>query len=402
MISPAYPVEMREFTRGLDEVGAKVIGVGDTPRAGLPPEVKQHLTTYFQAPSLWDSNALTELARSIARKIHLDRVECLWEPGMILAAQLREALGLPGMTVEQTLPFRDKEIMKQVLDRKGIRTPKHARIRTAKEARQAAETIGYPVILKPIAGAGATHTYRVDDDRELERAITRLRHVEEVSLEEFVEGEEFTFDTICADGEVLYHNMSWYRPRPLDGKLNEWISPQAIALRDVDDPKLSQGQAMGFEVLQALGFENGFTHMEWYLKDDGEVVFGEIGARPPGARAVDLMNYASDVDLYRGWAEAVLTGRFNQTIDRRYNSAIIFKRAKGRGTIQKIEGLTSFLRRYGEHVVVVDILPVGSRRRDWQQMQISDGFVLLRHPSLRATMAMADAVGTQITLYAGD
>lgn len=402
MISPAYPVEMREFTRGLDEVGARVIGVGDTPRAALPPEVKKHLVAYFQAPSLWDSKALIELGRSIARKIRIDRVECLWEPGMILAAQLREALGLPGMTVEQTLPFRDKEIMKQVLDRQGIRTPKHARIRTAQEARLAAEELGYPVILKPIAGAGATHTYRVDDDRELERAIARLRHVEEVSLEEFVEGEEFTFDTICANGKVLYHNMSWYRPRPLDGKLNEWISPQAIALRDLDDPKLSLGQAMGFEVLQALGFESGFTHMEWYRKDDGEVVFGEIGARPPGARAVDLMNYASDVDLYRGWAEAILTGRFNQTIDRRYNSAIIFKRAKGRGTIRRVDGLTSFLRRFGEHVVAVDILPIGAQRRDWQQMQISDGFVLLRHPSLRATMAMADAVGTQITLYAGD
>ena len=47
-------------------------------------------------------------------------------------------------------------------------------------------------------------------------------------------------------------------------------------------------------VIAALGFSSGFTHMEWYRKYDGEVVFGEIGARPPGARVVDLMNFATD------------------------------------------------------------------------------------------------------------
>ena len=45
----------------------------------------------------------------------IDRVECLWEPGMILAARLREALGVPGLNVEATVPFRDKERMKRVV-----------------------------------------------------------------------------------------------------------------------------------------------------------------------------------------------------------------------------------------------------------------------------------------------
>ena len=60
-------------------------------------------------------------------------------------------------------------------------------------------------------------------------------------------------------------------------------------------------------------------------------MFGEIAARPPGARTVDLMNYACDIDLFPGWAEAVLHGRFSQPIERKYNAAIIFKRAQGRG-----------------------------------------------------------------------
>ena len=60
------------------------------------------------------------------------------------------------------------------------------------------------------------------------------------------------------------------------------------------------GVALGHDVLKALGFDTGFTHMEWYRKTDGEAVFGEIAARPPGARTVDLMNYNGDIDLFAG------------------------------------------------------------------------------------------------------
>ena len=55
----------------------------------------------------------------------IDRVICLWEPGVLLAARLREELGAPGMTVEECQPFRDKDMMKEKVAKAGIRTPKH-------------------------------------------------------------------------------------------------------------------------------------------------------------------------------------------------------------------------------------------------------------------------------------
>jgi hypothetical protein len=75
---------------------------------------------------------------------------------------------------------------------------------------------------------------------------------------------------------------------------------------------------MGQRVLRALGFRTGFTHMEWYRKANGEAVFGEIAARPPGARSVDTMNYCFDNDVYAGWAEAVVHGRLLRTLERQY------------------------------------------------------------------------------------
>jgi biotin carboxylase len=319
---------------------------------------------------------------------------------MILAAKLREALGVEGMSVERTVPFRDKEKMKQALDAAGIRTPRHARCRTVAECRAAAEEIGFPLIIKPIAGAGSADTHRVLDGRELEAALAGVRHVPEVSVEEFVDAEEFTFDTVCANGEILFYNICWYRPRPLVARQHEWISPQTIALREIDAPRLEPGRRMGRAVLKALGFRDGFTHMEWYLRPDGEAVFGEIGARPPGARTVDVMNFANDLDLFRGWAEAVCYGRFSQPIERRYNAASIFKRAQGSGRIRSIEGLGPLMAEFGEHIVCVDLLPIGAPRRDWLQTLISDGMVILRHPDLETTLEIAGRVCTDLQLHA--
>jgi biotin carboxylase len=304
------------------------------------------------------------------------------------------------MSVEQTIPFRDKEKMKALLDAAGIRTPHHYRATTAEECREAAARVGYPLIIKPIAGAGSADTYRVDGAHDLEQAIAAVQHVPEVSVEEFVDAEEYTFDTVCAGGEVLFHNVCWYRPRPLVSRQHEWISPQTIALREPDAAHTLPGVRMGHAVLAAMGFTDGFTHMEWYRKADGEAVFGEIGARPPGARTVDIMNFANDIDLFTGWAEAVCHGRLSQPVHRPYNAASIFKRAQGGGRIQHIEGLAPLLAEHGEHIPLVDLLPIGAPRRDWQQTVVSDGMVVVRHPDLATTVELADRVAVEVQLYA--
>lgn len=401
MISPGYPQEIPYFTRALAQAGARVLGVSDQPESALPSEAGRHLAAYLQVPSLQDEDAVVEAVRHWASPVRVDKVECLWEPGMLLAARLREALGVEGMTVEETLPFRDKDRMKQVLSAAGVRTPRHARAASIAGCREAAARIGFPLILKPIAGAGSADTYRVDDAAQLEETLPRLAHLPEVNVEEFIEGEEFTFDTVCVGGEVAYYSITRYRPHPLIARTNEWVSPQIVMLRDVDAGEYAAGREMGRAVLRALNFQTGFTHMEWFRKPSGGVVFGEIACRPPGARSVDVMNYAGDTDLFAGWAEAVVRGQFTQRVERRYNAAIIFKRAQGQGMIYRTEGLEHLLAKYGEHIVVIDLLPLGSQRRDWRQTLLSDGYLIVRHPDLARTLEIADAVGTDLQLYAG-
>ena len=401
LLSPGYPADMPEFTRGLAESGARVFGVGDSPANGLPALVQRSLNEYIPVRSLWDEDAVIASLRQSLRGRSLDRIECLWEPGILLAARLRQEFGVPGLDVTQAQRFRDKEIMKQALDDAGIRTPRHVAAQSVADVWEAIQTIGFPIILKPIDGAGSADTYRVNDEADLKAVLPALRHVPQVSVEEFVDGEEYTFDTITVNGKIAYYNVAWYRPRPLIARSHEWISPQVIALRDLDDPELQEGIKMGFDVIKALQFDTGFTHMEWYRKADGEVVFGEIGARPPGAHQVDQMKYVCDFDVFREWANAVTRGSISEGVKAKYNVANIYKRARGVGHITAIEGADQLQRDFGRHVVWNTLLPVGSHRRDWRKTLVSDGFIMLRHPDLARTMEMADRVGSELHLYAG-
>jgi len=111
MIAPGYPDEMPLFVRGLAREGAAVIGVGDQPEHDVPAMTKQHLAAYVRVPSLQDEDEVVRVATQWVAGRKIDRVICLWEPGVLLAARLREQLGAPGMTAEECLPFRDKDLM---------------------------------------------------------------------------------------------------------------------------------------------------------------------------------------------------------------------------------------------------------------------------------------------------
>lgn len=398
-ISPGYPAEMSDFVRGLGQCGAEVIGIGEHPGGSLPEVARQHMVDYLQVPALFDSDAVANKVSEYAKRVRIDQVECLWEPFMTLAAQLREALQLPGMRVAQTELFRDKEQMKKALDTAGIRTPRHTSAQGAEAILAAADRIGLPLVIKPIAGAGSAHTHEVRDGAALHRAIVDVGN-RLVSVEEYIEGEEYTFDTVCRDGKILYENIAWYRPKPIIGRAEEWISMQTVNLRRVDRPELASGRSLGRSVLKALGYETGFTHMEWYLTESGEAVFGEIGARAPGGRSVDLMNYSNDFDIYRGWAEAVTGCEYSQPAQRLYNAVAIFKRARGQGRISAIHGIETLRRDFGDSLVVEELLPIGAPRRNWKQTLLSDGYLIVRHADLAEALRMADRVGTDLQLDA--
>lgn len=389
-LQPGYPVEMPDFVRGLSQAGAEVLGVGSGPVEGLPDKARAHLAAYLQVPNVLDEDDLVRRTVAWCRELGgVERVESTWEPLVLAAARIREALGLPGMSLDTVRGFRDKELMKERIRAAGLRVPRSRRVRSPAEARAAVAELGFPVILKPIAGAGSADTWRVGDARELEAVLARMGHVTEASCEEFVEGEELTYDTVCVAGRPVYENVAWYLPRPLVARQEEWIAPYIVTMRDLSAPDIRPGVELGRGVLEALGMGSGFTHLEWYRKADGEVVFGEVGCRPGGARLVDQMNFTGDIDLYVAWARAVCGLPVEVSSARPYHCGIVFKRALGQGHITRVVGLEAFLARHGQHVLDETLLRPGQHRRDWLKTLVSDGYLLFRHPDFRQARAIA-------------
>jgi biotin carboxylase len=399
-LAPVYPPEMIEYTRGLAEVGATVYGVGDTPREALPARVRPYLHDYLRVPRIMDEDDVMDRVTAWLRGKTIDRVLSNWEPLVILAARLRERWGMPGMSVDAVTGFRDKQLMKERVAAAGLRVPKSRRVRTESETRAAAEELGYPLIVKPIAGAGSADTYKAESKTELDEILVKMRGVGEASCEEYIVGEEFTFDTVSIGGKPAYENVAQYLPKPLEMRSLEWVSPVIITVRDMYQAKLRGGVELGRKVLTALGMGDGFTHMEWFLTPKGEAIFGEIGCRPGGAHIVDQMNYTSDIDLFREWARVACWGKFDADSTRKYNAGIVFKRAFGEGKIKRIEGLGDWLRMCGDSVVEEKLLRPGTPRRNWKHTLLSDGHVLVRHPNWDEAHEMSFAAANTIKLYA--
>ena len=396
-LSPRYPPEMRQFTRGLAEVGAEVLGVGD----GAPdPELRRYLSDYLEVPSLLDENDVGTRVLAWLRGRPVDRVLANWEPLVILAARLREQLGLPGMSVDTVRGFRDKQLMKERVAAAGLRVPRARRVGSVAELWPALEYVGYPAIVKPISGAGSADTYKLESVADAQQIVARLRHVDEAICEEFIEGPEYTYDTASVAGVPAYESVTRYFPNALEMRSHEWISPIMLSVRDLDQPHIQAGMQLGRAALTALGMGDGMTHMEWFHTPSGEVVFGEVACRPGGACVVDQMNYTGDIDLFREWARVATVGRFEASTERKYNVGIIFKRARGRGRITRMVGLREYYERFGPHIVEDTLLRPGTPRRDWMTTLLSDGYLVVRHPEWERALEMTTVAAENLYLLA--
>jgi len=279
--------------------------------------------------------------------------------------------------------------------------PRSARATTAAAVRDAAAMIGFPVIVKPIDGAGTADTHLVADAAALEHCLARVAHVPHLIVEEFIVGEELTYDAVSIAGVPAFDSVAHYHPKPLESRTQEWISPAQIVYRDPHaQPELAPGIALGRQVLTALGMQTGFTHMEWFRTPRGEAVFGEIAARAPGAKDAHQGTGADALAGSGGGAQGALHGGSNGCAHRHYNVGVVFKRALGAGHISRVEGHAQVRAAFGPFIVEDALLPIGAARRDWKNTLLSDGWIAVRHPGLGACRGMMQAIVEDVRLFA--
>ena len=400
-VEPAFPYNQRQFVRALTAVGARVIGIGERPRDALDDELKTWLTEYLQVSSVVHEPSLADAVRRVQRQVWVDRLEATVEAHIMPAAQVREACGIPGTSVRTAWLCRDKPSMKETLRAAGIPCAHSASADSEPAVRDFARRVGYPLIFKPRAGAGAAGTTRVDNDAELERAIVQfgVDRGQSIAVEEFIEGHEGFLDTLTIRGAVAHEFVSHYYPNVLEAMRERWISPQIIATNRIDAAGYDEVKRLARRVIAALDIGTSATHMEWFFGPKG-LKFSEIGCRPPGVGQWDVYCAANDFDIYREWAMAIVHGMTSQTLSRRYSCGMIALRPNRDGRISGYDGLDRIDREFGEWIVAAHFPPVGTPTQPVAAGYMANAWLRVRHPDYDRLRYMLDTIGETVKVWA--
>ena len=387
-----FPLETTmRFARAAARLDVRLLGIVQEAPTGEDARLYADVVTVADGLDTGQLIRAAQLLRDRHGPIH--RILGILEPLQVQLAEVRAALGVAGTSPATADLFRDKARMKDELRRHGLPCARHRLIRSW-DAQGFVEEVGLPIVLKPPAGMGCKSTWRIGSLEELGSALRALHAGPDnpALAEEMLRGREHSFETITLGGEVVFESCSRYYPTPLEVMETPWIQWVIVLPRDIDSPEYADARALGVRAVKALGLETGFTHMEWFRRDDGTLAIGEIAARPPGAHIVMANGFAHDADMYRAWARAVVDDAFDGPYERKYAVGVAYLRGVGRGRVVNVTGVDRANERVGRLVVASRLPPRGTMRSDSYE---GDGYVIVRDPDTEVVkQAMTTVIET--------
>lgn len=390
-LSPFLRADVPLFLEAAFEV-ARVGLITQKSEAELPEHIRKRLAGFWQVQNLMDVDELHWAARGLTEMGgKIERVLTENEHIQLPVSELRARLDLPGMWPDTILNFRDKSRMKERLRAWGLPCARFACVTDPEQAFEFVSRVGYPIIVKPVDGAATQSTYRVESDDDLHHVLlaSEPSWSHPLQVEEFVTGEEHSFETISLNGRALWHSITRYYPTPLDVMRNPWIQWRIVTPREIDDARYDDIREVGVRALDALGMETGISHLEWFRRKDGSIAIGEVAARPPGSQIFTALNWANDFDMYRGWVRLMLRGEFTPPAERKYAVGTAFLRGLGRGQVRQVRGLDYVLRQLEGMVVEVKTPQPGQPSGVTYE---GEGYVMVRHPETAVVEAALQTI----------
>lgn len=302
LVSPHFPPNYKYFAFALRAQGANVLGIGDAPGWEVPGDLRSALLDYIYVPDMF--NRQDDLHRSVEAMIDrygpIHRLESHNEHWLEVDARMREEFGVPGQRTSDLKRNRRKLGMKDAFRDAGVPVAPAELVTSRQQAIAFANRVGFPLILKPDVGVGASGACKVSNLQELEAKLDPLPH--DTVIEKFVKGRIVTYDGLAdRDGNVMFESSLRY-----SANIMEIVQQRMVfhyhTLRDIPEDLLSDGRRS----VKAFGIKERFFHFEFFELDNGDYYGLEVNVRPPGGFTMDMMNYSADVDLYNIWARLVL------------------------------------------------------------------------------------------------
>ncbi|MFN8610996.1 MAG: carboxylate--amine ligase [Vulcanimicrobiota bacterium] len=313
-LSPYFPPNYHDFLRGLHEIGARVLGIGETPYAELGSALQGWIHEYYRVDSLQDYDQVYRaFAHFISHHGRIDRVESNAEFWLETEARLRTDFNLAGYGSADMERVKRKSVMKQIYRQAGVPVARGALASDRKAALALARNAGYPLVAKPDIGVGAAATYRLDDARQLKQFLDNPPPGE-YFLEEFLAGQLVTYDGLTNEnGEPIFVASHLFNTGIME-VVNQRADLFYWSARQIPDDL----DELGRKVLKAFDVRKRFFHLEFFRTADGLRAL-EANLRAPGALTTNMMCYANDIDIFRIWAEVVCDQRTSLDYSRPYH-----------------------------------------------------------------------------------
>lgn len=291
-----------EALRGycLDQVAAAYDIVLITPSA---PTWERRCIGDVEIADPADQNALFAAGRALAARHTLRGVVTWSEWDLVNVALLAEHLGLRTNTPQVMRDCRNKAAQRTLFARHRVPSAKAMTVRSLLEAALAAETIGYPVVLKPAAYAASIGVSRATRSEELPGAFDfaqagaeRSRESAAVLVEEYLDGSEISVECVTHRGTTtaVAVTRKTLGPAPYFEEMAHSV--------DANDPLLEQVGPVAASAVRALGLTDGVQHVEMRLTGTGPRLI-EVNARLAGDLIGQLVHLATGVDLPRAAAD---------------------------------------------------------------------------------------------------
>ena len=359
----------------------------------MPSELRRGLAAHWRIGDAFDAGQVASAVQALGEHLGpVERLLAVLEQLQVPVAQVRELLGIAGVDVTTARNFRDKAQMKSVLRGAGVPCARHRLADSVAAAASFAEEVGFPVVVKPPAGAGAKSTFRLDNANDLRLWLEAAPPAPDrlALLEEFLTGEEGSYDSVMVEGRIVWDSVSSYLPTPLEVLRNPWIQWMVLMPSDIGGPEYEGIRGIAPTALRALGLHTGLTHMEWFRRPDGTIAVSEVAMRPPGGQISSMLCYAHDFDLYSAWAQLMVHGSFAPP-ERTWSVGTVFLRGQGRGHVLAVHGLDRLPPEVSSLVVESRLPEPGQLSSDSYE---GDGYVILRHPD---TAVVTDAMRNLVT-----
>lgn len=359
--------------------GVRLSLITQDPPSKIPAEIAGRIEEVRRIENALDADQIASTVQDLSRELGpARRILAALEQLQVPLAQVRAHLGIPGMDVQTAHNFRDKSRMKTLLQAASIPCARHALVHRADDARAFVTKVGFPVVVKPPSGSGARQTFRLESERDLAEYLST--HPPDASdptlFEEFMTGQEHSFDSVYVRGRPVWYSISRYHPTPLEVMEKPWVQWCVLLPREVEGPEYGDIRHHGIRVLDELGLQTGLSHMEWFRRPDGGLAISEVAARPPGAQFTTLISYAHELDFYKAWPRLMVFDEFDPP-RRRYATGAVFLRGQGSGRVRAVHGVDQAQREIGDLVVEASLPKPGQPAASSYE---GEGYVIVRHP----------------------